>query len=152
MNISSFDTPRRFFVDTVQICPLQSPLKWRSVVTFSSPAAKNFTFRVVGGQTLELVIAQFWSSGIGSHETTNVDLKIVFHGIKASQEEIVLDGSEAPVRVDAEALLASEKLTPVANLKKIRVPYRPVDAKISALSNDRDRLPSGKQMLALTLT
>ncbi|XP_045813598.1 tripeptidyl-peptidase 2-like isoform X2 [Trifolium pratense] len=152
MNISCFDTPRRFFVDTVQICPLQSPLKWRSVVTFSSPAAKNFTFRVVGGQTLELVIAQFWSSGIGSHETTNVDLKIVFHGIKASQEEIVLDGSEAPVRLDAEALLASEKLTPVANLKKIRVPYRPVDAKISALSNDRDRLPSGKQMLALTLT
>jgi tripeptidyl-peptidase-2 len=113
--------------------------------------------------------------------------QIVFHGIKASQEEIVLDGSEAPVRVDAEALLASEKLTPVANLKKvilyylvsfcsnsyilvmwdsnevnlvsqfmsnlqIRVPYRPVDAKISALSNDRDRLPSGKQILALTLT
>ncbi|XP_024625143.2 tripeptidyl-peptidase 2 isoform X2 [Medicago truncatula] len=152
MNISSFDTPRRFFVDTVQICPLQRPLKWRSVITFSSPAAKNFTFKVVGGQTLELVIAQFWSSGIGSHETTNVDLKIVFHGIKASQEVIVLDGSEAPVRVDAEALLASEKLTPVANLNKIRVPYRPVDSKISALSNDRDKLPSGKQMLALTLT
>jgi hypothetical protein len=59
-----------------QIRPLQSPLKWRSVVTFSSPAAKNFTFRVVGGQTLELVIAQFWSSGIGSHETANVDLKV----------------------------------------------------------------------------
>lgn len=152
MNLSSFDTPRRFFVDTVQICPLQRPLKWRSVITFSSPAAKNFTFKVVGGQTLELVIAQFWSSGIGSHETTNVDLKIVFHGIKASQEVIVLDGSEAPVRVDAEALLASEKLTPVANLNKIRVPYRPVDSKISALSNDRDKLPSGKQMLALTLT
>jgi len=43
----------------------------------------------------------------------------VFHGIKASQEVIVLDGSEAPVRVDAEALLASEKLTPVANLNKV---------------------------------
>ncbi|XP_027189528.1 tripeptidyl-peptidase 2 isoform X2 [Cicer arietinum] len=152
MNISSFDTPRRFFVDTIQICPLQRPLKWRSVVNFSSPAAKSFTFRVVGGQTLELVIAQFWSSGIGSHETTNVDLKIVFHGIKVSQEEIVLDGSDAPVRVDAEALLASEKLAPVANLIKIRVPYRPGDAKISALSNDRDKLPSGKQILALTLT
>ncbi|KAL5069857.1 hypothetical protein RYX36_020744 [Vicia faba] len=152
MNISSFDTPRRFFVDTVQICPLQRPLKWRSVINFSSPASKSFTFRVVGGQTLELVIAQFWSSGIGSHESTNVDLKVVFHGVKASQEEIILDGSEAPVRVDAEALLASEKLTPVANLNKIRVPYRPIDAKISALSNDRDKLPSGKQMLALTLT
>lgn len=59
-----------------QICPLQSPMKWRSVVSFSSPAAKSFTFRVVGGQTLELVIAQFWSSGVGSHETTNVDLEV----------------------------------------------------------------------------
>lgn len=48
-----------------------------------------------------------------------IKFQIVFHGIKASQEEIVLDGSEAPVRVDAEALLASEKLTPVANLNKV---------------------------------
>jgi hypothetical protein len=49
----------------------------------------------------------------------NIKFQIVFHGIKASQEVIVLDGSEAPVRVDAEALLASEKLTPVANLNKV---------------------------------
>ncbi|RDX90815.1 Tripeptidyl-peptidase 2, partial [Mucuna pruriens] len=31
-------------------------------------------------------------------------------------------------------------------------PIRPIDAKISALSSDRDKLPSGKQILALTLT
>ncbi|KAJ1385009.1 Peptidase S8/S53 domain [Sesbania bispinosa] len=151
MNTSSFDTARRFFVDTVQICPLQRPIKWRNVITFSSPGAKSFIFSVVGGQTLELVIAQFWSSGIGSHETTSVDLKILFHGVKVNQEEIVLDGSEAPVRIEAEALLASEKLAPVAILNKMRVPYRPIDAKISALSTDRDKLPSGKQILALTL-
>lgn len=35
---------------------------------------------------------------------------------------------------------------------QIRVPYRPIDAKISALPTDRDKLPSGKQILALTLT
>lgn len=34
----------------------------------------------------------------------------------------------------------------------MRVPYRPVDAKLHALTADRDRLPSGKQTLALTLT
>ncbi|KAJ1391040.1 Peptidase S8A, tripeptidyl peptidase II [Sesbania bispinosa] len=78
-------------------------------------------------------------------------LLIVFHGVKVNQEEIVLDGSEAPVRIEAEALLASEKLAPVAILNKMRVPYRPIDAKISALSTDRDKLPSGKQILALTL-
>ncbi|XP_057424626.1 tripeptidyl-peptidase 2-like isoform X1 [Lotus japonicus] len=152
INASSFDTARRFFVDAVQICPLQRPFKWRNVISFSSPAAKSFTFRVIGGQTLELVIAQLWSSGIGSHETTNVDLEVVFHGVQVNQEEIVLDGSEAPLRIDAEALLASEKLAPVAILNKIRIPYRPIDAKISSLSTDRDKLPSGKQILALTLT
>ncbi|WVY96824.1 hypothetical protein V8G54_028975 [Vigna mungo] len=175
MNASSFDTVRRFFVHTVQICPLRRPFARRNVITFSSPAAKSFTFRVVGGQTLELVIAQFWSSGIGSHETTRVDLesypsssapfvtrpcilldalkrKVMFHGIKVNQEEIVLDGSEAPIRIDAEALLASEKLAPVGILNKIRVPYRPIDATISSLSSDRDKLSSGKQILALTLT
>ncbi|KAL2324539.1 hypothetical protein Fmac_023597 [Flemingia macrophylla] len=152
MNASSFDTARRFFLHTVQICPLQRPFTRRNVITFSSPAAKSFTFRVVGGQTLELVIAQFWSSGIGSHETTCVDLEVVFHGIKINQEEILLDGSEAPIKLDVEAPLATEKLAPVAILDKIRVPYRPIDAKISALSSDRDKLPSGKQILALMLT
>ena len=49
----------------------------------------------------------------------NIKFQIMFHGIKASQEEIVLDGSEAPIRVDAEALLASEKLAPIANLNKV---------------------------------
>ncbi|XP_019427274.1 PREDICTED: tripeptidyl-peptidase 2-like isoform X2 [Lupinus angustifolius] len=152
MNTSSFDTARRFLVDAVQICPLQSPLKWRNVISLPSPAVKSFAFRVVSGQTLELVIAQFWSSGRGSHATTSVDIELVFHGVKVNQEEVVLDGSEAPVRIDAEALLASEKLAPVAILSKIRVPYRPIHAKISALSTDRDKLPSGKQILALTLT
>ncbi|KAK7270859.1 hypothetical protein RJT34_26343 [Clitoria ternatea] len=152
MKTSGFDTARKFFVDAVQLCPLHRPLKWESVVTFPSPAAKSFTFKVVSGQTLELVIAQFWSSGIGSHETASVDFEVVFHGIKVNQEEVILDGSEAPVRIDAETLLASEELSPVAILNKIRVPYRPIDSKISALSTDRDKLPSGKQILALTLT
>ncbi|OWM79539.1 hypothetical protein CDL15_Pgr022951 [Punica granatum] len=152
MKTSEFDTTRRFFVDTVQICPLQRPMKWESFVTFSSPSAKSFAFPVVGGQTMELAIAQFWSSGVGSQESAVVDFEIVFHGIDINKDEVILDGSEAPVRIDAEALLASEKLAPVAILNKARIPYRPVETKLTALSSSRDRLPSGKQILALTLT
>ncbi|XP_058082097.1 tripeptidyl-peptidase 2 [Magnolia sinica] len=152
MRTSGFDTPRRFFVDTVQLCPLKRPIKWESVVTFSCPSLKSFTFPVKGGQTLELAIAQFWSSGIGSHEATIVDFEIRFHGINTNKEEVVLDGSEAPIRIDAKALLSSEKLVPVANLNKIRIPYRPVDSNLRPLPTNRDKLPSGKQILALTLT
>ncbi|XP_010255392.1 PREDICTED: tripeptidyl-peptidase 2 [Nelumbo nucifera] len=152
MRTSGFDTARRFFVDAVQISPLKRPIKWESVVTFSSPSSKSFTFPVKGGQTMELAIAQFWSSGIGSHETTTVDFQVGFHGIDVNTEEIVLDGSEAPIRIEAKAPLSSEKLVPAATLNKIRVPYRPTEVKLSTLPTNRDKLPSGKQILALTLT
>ncbi|KAK7315056.1 hypothetical protein VNO77_33588 [Canavalia gladiata] len=152
MKTSGFDTARRFYVDVVQICPLKRPLKWETAATFPSPSAKSFAFSVVSGQTLELVISQFWSSGIGSHDTASVDFEVVFHGIKVNKEEVILQGSEAPVRIEAETLLVSEELAPVAILNKIRVPYRPIDSKITSLSTDRDKLPSGKQILALTLT
>ncbi|KAG5007136.1 hypothetical protein JHK85_025678 [Glycine max] len=78
-------------------------------------------------------------------------VQVVLHGIKVNEEEVILDGSDAPVRIDAETLLVFEELAPVALLNKIRVPYRPINSKIIALSTDRDKLPSGKQILALTL-
>ncbi|XP_071686212.1 tripeptidyl-peptidase 2 [Rutidosis leptorrhynchoides] len=152
MRTSGFDTARRFYIDVVQLSPLKRPITWESNPSFSSPSTKSFTFSVEGGRTMELVISQFWSSGIGSHETAVVDFEIAFHGIDVSTDEVVLDGSEAPVRLEARALLSSEKLAPIAKLNKIRVPYRPIDSKMSALSADRDKLPSGKQILALTLT
>lgn len=61
---------------SLQVLPLKRPKKWERVVTFSSPSIKSFTFAVEGGQTIELAIAQFWSSGIGSHEITTVDFEV----------------------------------------------------------------------------
>lgn len=152
MRTSGFDTARRFFIDTLQICPLKRPVKWEAVATFSSPSLKSFTFPVQGGLTMELAIAQFWSSGIGSHEATIVEFEIAFHGISISREAILLDGSEAPVRIDAKSLLATEMLIPSATLNKIKIPYRPVESILSTLRTNRDKLPSGKQIIALTLT
>ncbi|KAL0873707.1 hypothetical protein Bca101_023412 [Brassica carinata] len=152
MRTSGFDTARRFYIDTLQICPLRRPIKWENATTFASPSAKSFAFPVVSGQTMELALAQFWSSGLGSREPTIVDFEIAFHGIGVNREELILDGSEAPIKVEAEALLASEKLVPVAVLNKIRIPYQPVDAQLQTLATGRDRLLSGKQILALTLT
>ncbi|KAF3340242.1 tripeptidyl-peptidase 2 [Carex littledalei] len=148
MRTSGFDTPRRFFLDTLQMCPLKRPMKWESVVTFPSPSVKCFTFAVQGGLTLELAIAQFWSSGMGSHEATT----IVFHGISTNQVAVALDGSESPTQIVVTSLLAAEKLVPSACLDKVRIPYRPVEAKLSPLIGSRDRLPSGKQIIVLTLT
>jgi tripeptidyl-peptidase-2 len=100
----------------------------------------------------------------------------VFHGISVDQKVIALDGSESPMRIVARSLLASERLVPVATLNKvgqesilgitnysflpdiyfcvlqIRIPYRPVECNFCPLPTSRDRLPSGKQIIALTLT
>ncbi|XP_057527935.1 tripeptidyl-peptidase 2 isoform X1 [Amaranthus tricolor] len=152
MRTSGFDTSRRFFVDTVQLSPLKRYLKSENVVTFSSPSAQTFSFAVEGGRTIELAVAQFWSSGVGSQETTMVDFEIEFHGFKIKNEEINLGGCDAPKRIDVGCLLSSEKLAPSATLNKIRIPLRPVATKLRTLPSNRDRLPSGKQILSLTLT
>ncbi|KAK9724622.1 hypothetical protein RND81_05G087400 [Saponaria officinalis] len=152
MRTSGFDTSRKFFVDALQLSPLKRYMKMEKVVTFSFPSAKTFSFAVEGGRTIELAVAQFWSSGIGSQETTIVDFEIEFHGVSVSNEELILGGSEAPVRIDVGSLLSSENLVPLASLKKVRIPFRPVETKLRTLPTNRDRLPSGKQILALTLT
>ncbi|XP_074282195.1 tripeptidyl-peptidase 2 [Silene latifolia] len=152
MRTSGFDTSRRFFVDAVQLSPLKRYMKTEKVVTFSFPSAKTFAFAVEGGRTIELAIAQFWSSGIGSQETTIVDFEIEFHGVSISNEELMLGGSDAPVKVDVGSLLSSENLVPSASLNKVRIPFRPVESQLRTLPTNRDRLPSGKQILAMTLT
>lgn len=45
----------------------------------------------------------------------------MFHGINIDKKQVVLDGSEAPIRIDAEALLASERLAPSAILNKVKL-------------------------------
>ncbi|KMZ75719.1 hypothetical protein ZOSMA_110G00250 [Zostera marina] len=151
MRASNFDTSRLFFINTVQISPLERTIEWECVVTFSSPSFKSFNFPVRGGLTMELVISQFWSSGIGSQEVALVDFEVVFHGIELNVKNVVLDGSESPVRIDSKTLLCCEELIPSATLNKVRIPYRPVESKLSALLTDRDKLPCGKYINGLKL-
>ncbi|KAH9289418.1 hypothetical protein KI387_033535, partial [Taxus chinensis] len=112
MRASSFGTPRHFFfINCLQICPKIRSLQWESVVTFLSPSFKSFSHRVENGRTVEITIAQFWSSGNGSLATTLVDLEVEFHGISANKEEILHSGSDASTKIDVKAL-STETLAP----------------------------------------
>ncbi|KAG5540830.1 hypothetical protein RHGRI_020910 [Rhododendron griersonianum] len=109
-----------------------------SMQTSGFNTARGFyIYTVQGGCVMELAIAQFWSSGIGSQGTTVVDFERKSYLMEVKH---------------AKALLCSEKLALAAILNKIRASYRPIDSKLSTLSKDPDKLPSGKQTLALTLT
>lgn len=78
--MAGFDTPRRFYVNAVQLVPKQRPFVWSSFVNFQSPSSKSFAFPLIGGVTMELTVAQFWSSGNGSHipATADVEVRIVW--------------------------------------------------------------------------
>lgn len=65
-------------------------MKWESAIIFSCPSAKTFSFPVEGGRTMELAIAQFWSSGIGSQETTVVDFEVTSFMLNAETSMIVI--------------------------------------------------------------
>ncbi|KAK1376708.1 hypothetical protein POM88_032901 [Heracleum sosnowskyi] len=123
---------RRFVNETVRIYGRGTPGDWSHIVK----QIGMFTFT---GFT-----------GLNSEQVTFMTNE--YHIYMTSDGGSSNYGSEAPVRIDAQALLSSETLVPAAVLNKMRIPYRPVDAKLHALTVDMDRLPSGKQTLALTLT
>eukprot|EP00250_Pteridium_aquilinum_P012313 c20649_g1_i1 orf=679-4899(-) len=152
MRTSGFDTPRRFYLNAVQLVQQKRPIVSESVFLLPGPSSKNFSFQVEGGLTMELTVAQFWSSGSGSQLPANVTVEILFHGLLPRKDEVLLNGSDIATRIDVTSYLGLENLSPTATLNTIRSPYRPVESKLQALPDDRDRLPNGRQILSLILT
>ena len=60
---------------------------------------KVHKFKVWGGRTLELTLAQFWSS-LGSGRA---GLSVTFHGVTTSTADLVLDGAQSIARIDITA-------------------------------------------------
>lgn len=71
--------PKKYIVG-FGLLELPVPFQHQIYGDFFSP--KQFTgallFPVESGQTMELVVAQFWSSGIGSRETAIVDFEVIY--------------------------------------------------------------------------
>ncbi|KAK7360943.1 hypothetical protein VNO77_02962 [Canavalia gladiata] len=49
----------------------------------------------------------------GSYETSSVDFEVVFQGIRVNKKEVILQGSEASVRIEAETLLHTPLLAKI---------------------------------------
>lgn len=107
-------------------------------LVLSSFGARTEAMSVVQGATLEIALAQFWSS---AGETQGVCLKVDFHGIAPSPQSVTVDGAGGPRRVDVRAPLKAEKLAPAAKLTHVRSSVRPTASSIAPLSPERDVLP-----------
>ncbi|KNC85357.1 hypothetical protein SARC_02449 [Sphaeroforma arctica JP610] len=96
-----------------------SEYKTRLPVKEGIPLVRSF--RVIGGSTLELCVAQFWNSLGDCLVSTHIE----FHGIMPNLECVALHGDDEVVRVDAFCKLRPETLDPTVVLKDIRQHFRP---------------------------
>jgi tripeptidyl-peptidase-2 len=111
---------------------------------------KTEVLNVVPGTSLEVCLAQFWSS-LGE---SLVDLEIVFHSIAtANTSEVSIFAPKNWARVDVWSPVRVENLSPAANLTTLRQPLRPTIAEIKPLRDARrNNLPNNRQVYELVLT
>ena len=95
-------------------------------------------FKVWGGRTLELTLAQFWSS-LGS---SSAGLSVTFHGVVPSTSDLVLDGAQSLTRLDVTAALCNASVSPSVSLSVHRRLLRP-----KATADGAGILPLGERDL-----
>ncbi|CAG8643412.1 13260_t:CDS:2, partial [Cetraspora pellucida] len=113
------------------------------------------SFSVCGGLTMEICLAQFWSS-IGNHD---MSLEFVFHGIQISNsalsgsKSVFINGGCPYTRLDIVAPVKREEgINPSIQFETIRKEIRPTESTLKPLGLDRDVLPDSRRVHALTLT
>lgn len=118
----------------------------RSFVQLGSFGESVAAFAVTGGATLELTLAQYWSS-LGGAE---LEAELAFHGVDA--RPLAIDGAAGNAKLLVRAPLRREKVKPSAKLDVLRIPLRPTEAELAPLSAPRDALPGGRTIHRLVLT
>jgi tripeptidyl-peptidase-2 len=100
---------------------------------------KIHKFKVWGGRTLELTLAQFWSS-LGSGLA---GLSVTFHGVAVSTTDLVLDGAQSIARIDITApeSIGSAAVSPSASLTVQRRLLRPKAGASIVPLGERDLFP-----------
>tara|TARA_Y100000589_G_scaffold37996_2_gene31777 strand:- start:12671 stop:16534 length:3864 start_codon:yes stop_codon:yes gene_type:complete len=114
----------------------------RRYVRFEDDARELVSIPAIGGRTMELAIAQYWSS----LEEGVVDITVTAHGLVPEADPIVLDGNHRVTTVDVRAPLGRELLDPSASLRFARSWIQSTDRRIEPLSPGRDELPEGRRI------
>ncbi len=117
-------------------------------LTLREGAERVESFAVTGGRTLELCLAQYWSS-LGEAEA---EFTLQFHGLVPSSDTFTLDGNDLTDSVMVTAPLRDERLSPSGSYKTWRRSVRPTKAEIRPLDPVRDRLDDEEQIHEMIIT
>ena len=141
---------RLFMVHAVQAIPglTNRDGETNSPVVLEPEVPKVISFPVQPGRTMELAIAQFWSS-LGD---CNLHYELTFHGITPDQREVRLQPGDQAVRVEVSTPWQYEKLAPSAKLTSFRRLVKPASAKITQLAEDRDGFDEDRRFHLLELS
>ncbi|GIM09954.1 hypothetical protein Vretimale_13739 [Volvox reticuliferus] len=162
LRAAPYDTPKLFLIRGTQLRPESSyrQHELRTQVTLSGGSEYLNSLRVCGGATLELTLAQFWSSP-GASQLQDVELS--FYGVELSSEgssgqrpgtDLALEGAELAkkVLVSAPTWSRATRIKPEAKLTSLHIPLRPVEASLEPLTAERDALTDGRVVYRLLLT
>lgn len=99
----------RFFVHIMQIVPQLSckTMDTCETVIINSYKSKTMAFQVIGGSTVEVVIAKFWSD----IERVNLNYSINFRGVKPTSSKITMHAADGVLGLEV-ATLQAEEVTP----------------------------------------
>lgn len=141
--------PKKFLVHGLQRVPDQPFARTDSKhhVKLNAGEQMTYTLAVDDGYTLELCVAQDWSS----YGTTKLEYDLKFRGLMCEDREIQLPGNRVPVRVEIGSPLHRETIVPKAALTRRRSLVFPARDEIRPLDPNRDRQPDGKQRYELLL-
>lgn len=141
---------RLFMLHAVQVIP---GLSYREAER-NAPTPLNAgvevlqSFPVEPGRTLELAIAQFWSS-LG---TCDVEYELLFRGLSPDQREVRLAPGDVAARVEVRSEYEPEHVAPKATLNALRRQLKPASASIKSASVERDNFDPARAFELLTLT
>ena len=105
-------------------------------------------FPVAGGRTMELTLAQYWSSlGKGTFE-----VELVFHGLEPASEVLHVDGVDLMTPLDVTVPFGRERLDPSIELERLRKVLRPTSFVAAPGDPERDMLSEGRLIHEAVLT
>lgn len=150
LRMKQSDTPRMLVLHTLERLEDRSftAMESRQYLRLEPDERKTTSIAVTGGRTMELTIAQFWSS-LGQ---TDYELDVKFNSILPSDRVVTFDTSQRVKRVDVLTMFGSQRLKPEAEIDTWRRKIPPKTAEIAPLTIGRDQLPDERHFYGLTLS
>ncbi|CAH0592745.1 unnamed protein product [Chrysodeixis includens] len=148
LRISTDDKEKtgRFLVHTMQLLPKRSCRchETQKMINVNAEAPTVLPFQLVGGVTLEVVIAKYWAN-IGD---LSVEYSVEFHGLKPDFGSRLSLGAGEGVRGVLLGALRLQDVQPSATLKYSEPVVRPTESKLTPLTA-RDIIPPSRQIYQL---